>query len=65
MYVFYRTYSTLFDKDVQFMGNPICYVDKYKILGFSISHDILNRDIQSSINTFNRKCMRLDQIFLF
>ena len=27
---FYRTYSTLFDKDVQFMGNPICFVDKCK-----------------------------------
>ena len=25
-------------------------------LGLSISRDILNRDIQSSINTFNRKC---------
>ena len=23
MYVFDRTYSTLFDKDVQFMGSPI------------------------------------------
>ena len=26
------------------------------ILGFYISRDILNRDIQSSISTFNRKC---------
>ena len=39
MFVFYRTYSTLFDKDVQFSIS-------------SISRDILNRDIQSSINTF-------------
>ena len=23
---FYRTYNTLHDKDVQFMGNPILYV---------------------------------------
>ena len=53
---FYRTYSTLFDKDVQFMGSPICFVDKCIFLGFSISRDILNRDIQLSINTFNRKC---------
>ena len=53
---FYRTYSTLFDKDVQFMGSPICFVYKCKFLGFSISRDILNRDIQSSISTFNREC---------
>ena len=56
MYVSDRTYSTLFDKDVHFMGSPICFVDKCNFLGFSISRDILNRDIQSSINTFNRKC---------
>ena len=31
---FYRTYSTLFDKDVQFMGSLICFVDKCKFLGF-------------------------------
>ena len=53
---FDRTHSTLFDKDVQFMGSPIGFVDKCKFLGFSISRDILNRDIQSSINTFNRRC---------
>ena len=53
---FDRTHSTLFDKDIQFMGSPIGFVDKCKFLGFSISRDILNRDIQSSINTFNRKC---------
>ena len=41
---FHRTYSTLFDKDVQFMGNPIGFVDKCNFLGFYISHDILNRD---------------------
>ena len=59
---FYRTYSTLFDKDVHFLGSPIGFVDKCTFLGFSISRDILNRDIQSSINTFNRKCneVRLD-----
>ena len=59
---FDRTYSTLFDKDVHFLGSPIGFVDKCKFLGFSISRDILNRDIQSSINTFNRKCneVRLD-----
>ena len=40
----------------------LCFVDKYKFLGFSISRDILNRDIQSSINMLNRKCneVRLD-----
>ena len=40
----------------------LCFVDKCKFLGFSISRDILNRDIQSSINTINRKCndVRLD-----
>ena len=38
------------------MGSPIGFVDRCKFLGFSISRDILNRDIQSSINTFNRKC---------
>ena len=38
------------------MESPIGLVDKCKFLGFSISRDILNRDIQSSINTFNRKC---------
>ena len=61
-WLFYITYSTLFDKDVQFMGSPICFVDKCTFLGFSISRDILNRDIQSSIKTFNRKCnkVRLD-----
>ena len=59
---FDRTHSTLFDKDIQFMGNLICFVDKCKFLGFSISRVILNRYIQSSINTFNRKCngVRLD-----
>ena len=59
---FYKTYSTLFDKDVQFMGSPIGFVDKCYIVCFSISRDILNRDIKSSINTFNRKCneVRLD-----
>ena len=44
---FDRTYSTLFDKNVQFMGTPIGFVDKCKFFGFSISRDILNRDIQS------------------
>ena len=53
---FDRIHSTLFDKDIQFMGSPIGFVDKCKFLGFSISLDILNRDIQLSINTFNRKC---------
>ena len=50
------------DNHVQFMGNPIGFVDKCKKIGFSISRDILNRDIQPSINTFNRKCkeVRLD-----
>ena len=62
---FYRTHSTLFDKDTQIMGNPIGFVDKCKFLCFSISPDILNRDTQSSINTFNRKCMKLDYIFPF
>ena len=42
-------------KKNQFMGSPICSVDKCIFLGFSISCDILNRDIQSSINTFNIK----------
>ena len=62
MYVFNRTYSTLFDKDVQFLGSPIGFVDKCKFVGSYISRDILNRDIHSSINTFNRKCneVRLD-----
>ena len=50
---FDRTHSTLFDKDIQFMGSPIGFVDKCNFLGYSISRDILNRDIQSSINTFN------------
>ena len=53
---FDRTHSTLFYKYIQFMGSPIGFVDKCKFLGFSISRDILYRDIQSSINTFNRKC---------
>ena len=53
---FDRTHSTLFDKDIQFMGSPIGFVDKCNFLGFSISRDILNRYIQASINTFNRKC---------
>ena len=52
---FDRTYSTLFDKDVQFMEALYVFY-KCIFLGFSISRDILNRDIQSSINTFNRKC---------
>ena len=65
MYVFYRTYSTLVDKDVQFMGSPICFVDKCKFLGSSISCDILNIDIQSSINTFNRKCNEVRLYFPF
>ena len=44
------------------MGSPIGFVDKCTFLGLSISRDILNRDTQSSINTFNRKCneVRLD-----
>ena len=48
------------------MGSPIGFVDKCTFLGFSISRDILNRDIQSSINTFNRKCnkVRLDFFIL-
>ena len=33
---------------------------KYKFLGFSIFRDILNRDIQSSINTFIKNVMKLD-----
>ena len=48
MYVFDRTHSTLFDKDIQFMGSPIGFIDTF-FIGFSISRDILNRDIQSSI----------------
>ena len=38
-----------------FLGSPIGFVDKCIFLGFSSSRDILNRYIQSSINTFNRK----------
>ena len=38
---FDRTHSTLFDKDIQFMGSPIGFVDKCNFLGFSISRDIL------------------------
>ena len=59
---FDRTYSTLFDKYVHFLGSPIGFVDKCIFLDLSISRDILNRDIQSSINTFNGKCndVRLD-----
>ena len=59
---FDRAYSTLFDKDVQFMGIPIGFVDTWQFLGFSISRHILIRNIQSSINTFNRTCneVRLD-----
>ena len=63
MYVFDRTYSTLFDKDVYFLGSPIGFVDKCNFLVFSISRDILNRDIQSSINTFNRKCIEVRLYF--
>ena len=42
---FYRTYSTLFEKYVQFMGSPICFINNCIFLGFSISRDIFNRDI--------------------
>ena len=40
----------------------LCFVEKCKFVGFSTSCDILNRNIKSSINTFNRKCndVRLD-----
>ena len=34
-----RTHSTWFDKDVQFMGSPICFVDKCIFIVFSISRD--------------------------
>ena len=47
------------------MGSPICFIDKCKFLGLSISRDILNRDIQSSINTFNKNVMKLEYIFHF
>ena len=57
MYVF--LWNTLFDKDIQFMGSPISFLDKCKFLGFSISRDILNRDKQSSINIFNIKCNKV------
>ena len=57
------THSILFDKDIQFNGSPIGFVDKCKFLGFSISRDILNRDIQSSKNTFNRKCNEVSLYF--
>ena len=62
VWFFVRTYSTLLDKDVHYLGSLIGFVDKCKFVGFSISLDILNRDIQSSINTFTRKCkeVRLD-----
>ena len=60
---FYRTYSTVFDKDVHFLGSPLGFVDKCKCLGFSISRDILNREIQSSISMFNRKCNKVSLDF--
>ena len=47
---------------INIFRSPICIVDKCKFIGLSISCNILNGDIQSSINTFNRKCneLRLD-----
>ena len=45
------------------MGSPIGFVDKCNFLDFSISRDILNRDIQSSMNTFNRKCNQVSLDF--
>ena len=51
---FNRTDSILFDKDVH-----ICFVDKCKFLGFFISRDILNRDIQSSIKRLIEIVMKI------
>ena len=40
----YKTQNIVFDKDVKYMKSPS-------------SRDILNRYIESVINTFNRKCI--------
>ena len=49
-----KTNSIWFDKDVHFMRSLICFVGKCKYIGFSISRDILNRDIiLSTINILN------------
>ena len=50
MYVFDITYSTLFDKDVKFMGSPICFDDQCTFLSYSISRDILKL-----IEIYNRR----------
>ena len=46
---FNTTYTNLFDEDVQFMGSPIFLLINEFFLGFSISRDILNRDINSKL----------------
>ena len=34
MFLKSKTHSILFDKDVQFMGSPICLVDKCNLIDF-------------------------------
>ena len=46
------------------MGSPICFVDKCKFIGLSLSHDIFNRDIHTSICLIEN-VMKLDSIFPF
>ena len=47
----YKTHSILFDKDVQFMGSPICFANKCKPLGLMFCNKckllslLISRDI--------------------
>jgi hypothetical protein len=60
---FDKNKQTFFNKDVQFMNKRVEFVEKCRLLGSMISRDILDRDISSSVNTFNRKCNELKMDF--
>ena len=53
---FYKTCSTFLIKIFNLWEALYVSLINVICLGFSLSRDILNRDIQSLINTFNRKC---------
>ena len=52
--MYFHTNLTVSEEPIYFMGKHIEFVTKCKLLRVSITSDILERDIQSTVFTFNR-----------
>ncbi len=60
---FTNNQNELYDKEIYFMDRKIDFVEKCKFLGSIITTNISDRDVASTINTFNRKCNEINMDF--